>query len=350
MLNSLQLKKFTVFSQETFQFSPGLNVIVGENGMGKSHLLKLAYAVIATNADAGRKPNATEPTKVYLQKAYGEKLIGVFRPESLGRLASRKQGRERCEIALAFSDTTLNTSISFSTAAQSDVQIDHLPTRWESESPLYLPTRELLTIYPGFVSVYENHYLAFEETWRDTCVHLGALALKGPREKQAALLLKPIEDALGGKVVLDNNGRFYLSIAGSGNMEMPLVSEGFRKLAMLARLIANGVVREQGYLFWDEPEANLNPRLIRLAAQVIHALCQRGVQVFIASHSFFLLKELDMLAKKDPISQRFISLSRGAEAPEINVDQADSLSQLGNIVALDEELAQYDREMEMTHD
>lgn len=35
-------------------------------------------------------------------------------------------------------------------------------------APAYLPTRELLTIYPGFVSVYENHYLEFEETWRDT--------------------------------------------------------------------------------------------------------------------------------------------------------------------------------------
>lgn len=185
MLNSLQVKKFTVFQDEKFEFSTGLNVIVGENSVGKSHILKLAYALIATSAEAGRKPNATEPTKVHLQKAYAEKLIGVFRPESLGRLASRKQGRTRCEIALDFSDPKLNTEIGFASSAQTDVQVEHLPVRWEAQSPLYLPTRELLTIYPGFVSVYENHYLAFEETWRDTCVHLGALALKGPREKIA---------------------------------------------------------------------------------------------------------------------------------------------------------------------
>lgn len=349
MLNSLQVKKFTVFHDEKFQFSTGLNVIVGENSVGKSHLLKLAYALIATSAEAGRKPNAADPTKVHLQKAYGEKLIGVFRPESLGRLATRKPGRERCEITLDFSNEALNTMIDFATSAQTDVHVAHLPTRWEDQSPLYLPTRELLTIYPGFVSVYENHYLAFEETWRDTCMHLGALALKGAREKKAAALLAPIEEALGGKVVLDNNGRFYLSVAGNGNMEMPLVSEGYRKLAMLARLIANGVIQEQGYLFWDEPEANLNPRLIRLAAQVIHALCERGVQVFIATHSFFLLKELAMLAKKKPVQQKYISLSRRSGNVEIEVEQVDQLDKLENIVALDEELAQYDREMEIAH-
>ena len=349
MLNRMRVKKFTVFRDEDFRFSTGLNVIVGENSMGKSHLLKLAYALIATSAEAGRKPNATEPTKVHLQKAYADKLIGVFRPESLGRLASRKQGRDRCEISLEFSDTALNTAIAFASSAQTDVQVGLLPSRWELQSPLYLPTRELLTIYPGFISVYENHYLEFEETWRDTCMHLGALALKGPREKSAAALLKPIEDALGGKVVLDNNGRFYLNMNGAGNMEMPLIAEGYRKLAMLARLISNGVIHEQGYLFWDEPEANLNPRLIRLAAQVIHALCERGVQMFVASHSFFMLKELDLLSRQKQIPQRFISLSRKNEKSEIEVVQVDRLDQLENIVALDEELAQYDRELSMNH-
>lgn len=349
MLEQLQVKKFTVFHDEQFHFSKGLNVIVGENSAGKSHLLKLAYALIATSAQAGKKLNGTEPTKTYLQKAYGDKLTGVFRPESLGRLASRKQGRERCEVALVFADPSLNTRISFATNSQTDVQVDQPPARWEAQSPLYLPTRELLTIYPGFVSVYENHYLEFEETWRDTCIHLGALTLKGKRADATAALLEPLETALGGKVVLDNNGRFYLNIPGSGNMEMPLVAEGYRKLAMLARLISNGIIQAQGYLFWDEPEANLNPRLIRLAAQVIHALCLRGVQVFIATHSFFLLKELDLLSRQQAIAQRFIGLNRQAGDLSVSSQQVDCLAGLTHLVALDEELSQYDRELSAGH-
>ncbi len=59
MLKRMHLKKFTVFNDQMFEFSNGLNVIVGENSAGKSHILKLAYAmlcehgvqiVIATNS------------------------------------------------------------------------------------------------------------------------------------------------------------------------------------------------------------------------------------------------------------------------------------------------------------
>lgn len=46
MLKTLTLKNFTVFPTAELEFSPGLNVIVGENGTGKSHLLKLGYAVL----------------------------------------------------------------------------------------------------------------------------------------------------------------------------------------------------------------------------------------------------------------------------------------------------------------
>ena len=126
----------------------------------------------------------------------------------MGRLASRKQGRERCEVALVFDDANLNTSISFATNSKTDVRVDQLPVRWETQSPLYLPTRELLTIYPRFVSVYDSHHLEFEETWRDTCDLLSGLTLKGKRADATAALLEPLETALGGKVVLDNNGRF----------------------------------------------------------------------------------------------------------------------------------------------
>ena len=33
------------------EFADGLNVFVGENGTGKTHLLKLPYAMLATSAD-----------------------------------------------------------------------------------------------------------------------------------------------------------------------------------------------------------------------------------------------------------------------------------------------------------
>jgi hypothetical protein len=86
-------------------------------------------------------------------------------------------------------------------------------------------------------------------------------------------------------------------------------------------------------------------RLIRLAAQVIHALCLRGVQVFIATHSFFLLKELDLLSRQQAVPQRFIGLNRQAGDLSVRSQQVDCLAGLSQLVALDEELSQYDREL-----
>ena len=325
MLNKLTLNGFTVFTDTELRFASGLNVVIGENGCGKSHLLKAAYSVIANSAEEGKKPTAGEPTKVALQKSIADKLVHVMRPESLGRLASRIQGRKRCELSFQFNDANLNCALSFATSSKSEVQVDKLPKKWHEKAPVFLPTRELLTIFPNFISVYENHYLEFEETYRDTCLLLGALALRGPREKQAAELLKPLEEAMGGKVVLDKNGRFYLQ-----------------------RLISTGSLLDKGYLFWDEPETNLNPKLIKLVARVIYHLCQQGIQVFIATHSLFLLRELEVLSQSSEfkkIKHRFFALR--PEPNGVEVEQGDRVDDLNTLVLLDEELSQSDRFMEV---
>ena len=173
------------------------------------------------------------------------------------------------------SDAALDLAFNFSSHSKSDVAVEQLPTSWIDAAPAYLPTRELLTIYPGFVSIYDSHYLEFEETWRDTCILLGAPLKRGVKERGIQELLEPLEGAMGGSVELDKNGRFYLRSA-SGRMEMPLVAEGLRKLAMLARLVATGALLDEGCLFWDEPEANLNPRVIKRVAHSIVGLSEGG--------------------------------------------------------------------------
>jgi len=347
VLKKITIKNLTAFPEAEFHLSSGLNIIIGENGSGKSHILKMAYSVIAASAEEGRNPKAGEPTKTLLQKRYADKLIRVLRPETLGRLARRKQGRERCELGFFFAESDLNSSFGFTTSSKSEVQIDQLPDTWQKTAPVFLPTRELLTIYPGFVSIYENHYLEFDETYRDTCLLLGAPALRGPRAKKAASLLKPLEDAMRGKVILDNSGRFYLSSPGYGNMEISLVAEGLRKLAMIARLIGTGSLLDKGYLFWDEPEANLNPRLIKMVAKVILNLCKSGIQIFIATHSLFLLRELEILSQAKEfkkVKHRYFALT--LKDSGVGVEQGDSLEEINSLVLLDEELEQSDRYME----
>ncbi len=347
MIAFLKLHNFTTFSNADFEFATGLNVIVGQNGTGKTHILKAAYSVIYVSAKGSKESVTTSPTKGHLQSALARKLTAVFKPDELGRLAQRsRRGRQHCEIQCLFSPDDQGLAFSFNTASKSEVVIDRMPSAWLDKLPVYLPTRELLTIYPGFVSLYETVYLPFEETWRDTCVLLGAPLARGPREKRIKELLAPLEDAMGGKVVLDDSGRFYLDIAGV-NMEMHLVAEGLRKLAMIVRLIATGALVDKGFLFWDEPESNLNPKLIKVIARTILHLCQNGIQVFVASHSLFLVRELDILLQREEFQgtkARFFGLHRSGD--KVNVRQGDTVDDIGTIDALEEELSQSDRYLE----
>ena len=349
MLDSLEVKNFTAFSNAELRFAGGLNVIVGENGLSKTHLLKLPYAVMAVSAKEGEGSNVEQPTKARLQTRLAEKLVSVFRPEGLGRLARRQRGRNRCEVELRFSAHETSVGFSFATQNRSEVVVDRLPSRWCDQAPVFLPTRELMTIYPGFVSLYETHHLEFDETWRDTCLLLGSPTVRGPREKTAAELLEPLEKQIGGRVVLEEgSGRFYLRQPRAGNMEMPLVAEGWRKLGMLARLIATGSLLDTGCLFWDEPESNLNPKLIREVARTILRLCQTGIQVFVATHSLFLLREFEVLLHREfaAVEQRCFALRRGSDGDGVEVSQADQIGDADPLILLDEDLEQSDRFIE----
>ena len=345
MLKSLKLQNFTVFPDADFKFGKNLNVIIGENGLGKTHVLKAAYCIQAVSARGLKETGSDNPTKAHLQTAVANKLRGVFRPDELGRLARRQAGRSRAEVACHFEEKKLDLAFSLNSGSKSEVVIEATPSAWSDKVPIYLPTREMLSIYPGFVSLYETAHIPFEETWRDLAILLGAPLAKGAREKRVRKLLEPLEGVMGGQIELDGD-RFYLE-SKSGRIEMHLVAEGMRKLAMLARLMATGSLLDKGTLFWDEPEANLNPKLVKLVAHTILELSAQGIQVFVASHSLFLLRELFILQQTEykQLDARCFGLHDSDEG--VTVRQGPTMDDVGEIAALDEDLLQSERYMKL---
>ena len=356
MIKSLTIQNFTTFSDVKLDFK-NLNIIIGENGLGKSHLLKLPYAVMA----ASKKPHGrstddptdqnhnnehvtknTRPTKNILEKRLTNKLFKVFRPEKrVGRLVRRKQGQDRCTISVE--QENAENSISFKFSTKSNISITHHPSDWYKDTLVFLPTHELLSIYQGFTWIYDTYNLSFDETWYDTCKLLGAPTLRGRRAGRAADLSKPLEDILGGSITFDGS-RFYLRQHGA-KMEIPLVAEGLRKIGMLAQLINTGQLSDVGCLFWDEPESNLNPKIIRDVAKAIFAISQFGTQVFIATHSLFLLKELEILRQINKTNQqRYFVLEKKEDS--VVVQQTDNIYSIKPFTMLDEESAQSDRFIE----
>ena len=59
---------------------------------------------------------------------------------------------------------------------------------------------------------------------------------------------------------------------------MKAIYAGLRAHGEEGSALSHGSLREQGVLLWDEPEANLNPRLVVLVADVLVSLAAIGVQ------------------------------------------------------------------------
>ena len=86
----------------------------------------------------------------------------------------------------------------------------------------------------------------------------------------------------------------FFSGAGRAFWSLHSLQRGLRKLGLLWLLIQNGTLLQGSVLFWDEPETNLNPRLFGPVVEILLELQRQGVQIFLATHDYLILKQLDL--------------------------------------------------------
>lgn len=128
---------------------------------------------------------------------------------------------------------------------------------------------------------------------------------RGAPGEQRRKLLDTLQKTMAGKVTVKEEEFFLRSR--QGNLEFTLLAEGMRKLGLLWLLIQNGTLFRGSVLFWDEPETNLNPKLFGPLVDILVQLQRGGTQIFLATHDYALLKELDLRkTKQDDV--RFHSL------------------------------------------
>lgn len=301
-ISAIQLERFTAFQKTRVDFSPGLNVFIGANGTGKTHLMKVAYA-------------ACDISKTELD--YAEKLVRVFLPSgrAIGRLVQRQQKSTRCAVEVFRNDLKLRVSFS-NHATKSDSATVTGAKEWTSTpvESVYIPVKEMLSNAPGFRSLYAQREVHFEEVYSDILDRAYRPALRGPTDVTRRNLLGYLQKTIEGKVLVKDE-EFFLRNK-QGNLEFSLLAEGMRKLALIWLLIQNGTLLEGSVLFWDEPETNLNPKLFGPLIDILLTLQRSGVQVFLATHDYIVLKEIDLRQKKgDRIS--FHSLFRDPESGDI---------------------------------
>lgn len=247
-----------MFEDITIPFSKGLNVLIGENGVGKTHIMKLAYAACqASKHDV----------------SFSQKTTMLFRPDqsSIGRLVNRnKNGNNTAKVSVE-SDTA-KIGMLFSTKTKKwDAEIK-TEEKWEKQmsdlTSVFIPAKEILS-----------------NAWNlDAAVKMG-------------------------NVEFDDT---YLDIIAAAKLEFNLVAEGLRKIALLWQLIKNGTLEKGSVLFWDEPEANINPKYIPVLAELLIMLEREEVQIFVSTHDYFLSKYIEVKRKEDSNVQ-YISLYKGEE-------------------------------------
>ena len=75
-------------------------------------------------------------------------------------------------------------------------------------------------------------------------------------------------------------------------------------------------------LFLDEPETTLHPQAIRELVEMLVLMAKSGIQIFLATHSYVVLKQFSICVRRENISANFYALRREKGSP-IQYEQYD---------------------------
>lgn len=364
MIAGIQIENFTAFGNLDIPFSPRINVIIGSNGTGKTHLLKAIYAL----AIASQPASAVEGSEKDANPQLTNKLLRVFSPGESRIGALRARGAPgRARLCLQGSDDT-RVALSFS-ANSKGVQLEGDARSEVQSRPVFIPTKEVLSLVRAMQDATHDR-ATVEMIFDDTYLDLAELLANPGFEDEAASLaedprlsniVRELVSLVGGRYRWANEGGFQFepgkyeeradpdrSRAKTAQMYQDstvlrfvhrgrepfssgMTAEGYRKIGVLHRLLCNGSINpgSTGVLLWDEPEANLNPALMKEVVQVLLELSRNGQQIILATHDYVLLKWFDLLSeegKEDHIRYHVIAEAAGDRS--ISVQSIDDYSRI----------------------
>jgi predicted ATPase len=122
---------------------------------------------------------------------------------------------------------------------------------------------------------------------------------------------------------------------------MGVTAEGIKKIAILDYLLGNGYLSENSIIFIDEPESNLHPEMISKLLDIIAMLANHGIQFFIASHSYFVIKKLFLIAQEQQMSIPVLSYQNNQWV------QSDLKEDLPDNPIVDESIRLYEEQLDL---
>jgi predicted ATP-dependent endonuclease of OLD family len=197
---------------------------------------------------------------------------------------------------------------------------------FSKESAIYIPAVNIISYSRSMVALDHKYRLPFDKAMIDIIQNAQLPELRKNTEWQTRLLTK-IEKIIKGIVVYENDA-FYIQKDSGEKTEFKFVANGYTKLGLLWKLIKNGLFEPGRILLWDEPENSLSPKLMKDLAEILLSLAEVGVQIFIATHNYSLVRWFELL-KKEKNTLRYFNLF--ATENGISYNQADDYTSLGNV-------------------
>ena len=194
-LTRIRLERFTAFEHLDLNLSPGINVFIGANGTGKTHLLKVAYSACDFNV--------IESDVIMPERHFREKLTRVFLPykNDIGRLVKHSGAYREGVVEVWYGDQQFRVTVSKRGTGVGSLH--NLDWPYGTIKSVFIPAKEVLANAPGFRSLYRQREIHFEETYSDIVDRAYLPALREDIDDARSRLVNCLETAVGGRVTVD---------------------------------------------------------------------------------------------------------------------------------------------------
>ncbi|MBF0120187.1 MAG: AAA family ATPase [Desulfobacterales bacterium] len=291
-INKLNVQNFTVFEEIEIELCKNINIFIGENGTGKTHLLKLIYGVI----DIYNSKNRHDGKSIYLWQYF---LSANGNNKYFVRDISKA-----CDIEIKAADYEIIFNVYKEDNNRNKFENNFIlktsPTNSIKKQPdniVFIPAKEMLSHSKGFLALEREREIPFDKT----LINIISKAELGEAKQISDFqsnLIKILSKIIDGNVIFEND-TFYVIKNNGLKIEFSMEAEGFRKFGLIWKLIKNGLIEKNTLLLWDEPEANINPQLMPVLVDIILEMQRNGVQIFIATHDYNLAKYFEINRKNN---------------------------------------------------
>jgi AAA15 family ATPase/GTPase len=304
MINNIALQNFGPLPELKWQNLAKINLIIGKNSSGKTFLLKALYSAMRTIEEYKRGNDQSSASEILFQKLYW-----TFQPEKIGDLVS-KGSESPLSYKMTFDGRAFEYSFGKDTTKSiSSIENHALP---RSSNSIFLPPKEVISLQNVILNSREqDKVFGFDDTYFDLAKALRIPTKLGKNYSEFAKSRTSLEAILDGKIEFEETSNRWLFKKGNQKFNIGVTAEGIKKIAILDTLLGNRFLSPDSIVFIDEPESALHPVAISQLLDIIDILAETGIQFFIASHSYFVIKKLYLIAQKKKISIPVISSING---------------------------------------